>query len=156
MTAIDFITIENDGARVARTNFWETDAARAGKVYLSFNAGAARLLVPHSREADVADMRTAREVVISRGPWKAMRIPDAYEVLFDDGTQYPYALHLGPGSWDRLLPKSEHGRDLMLTVWTEGADGEPVLTWEFLARYRLVSRLPWLKPWEPERGVDDA
>jgi len=40
------ITIANDGPDIASTNYWATDHARAGIVYLSGNAGAWRLLMP--------------------------------------------------------------------------------------------------------------
>jgi hypothetical protein len=34
-------------------------------------------------------MRTAREVIISRGPWPAQRRTNAIEILFDDGSASP-------------------------------------------------------------------
>ncbi len=38
--------IENEGQAVAGTDYWQSVQAQAGYVYLSWNAGAARLLVP--------------------------------------------------------------------------------------------------------------
>ena len=48
-------------------------------------------------------MRESRECVLSRGPWPAAGLADAVEILFDDDSEEPYALHLPPESFD-LLP----------------------------------------------------
>ena len=45
------IMIGNDGPLIARTNYFETELAKNGYFYLSWNAGAARLLVPESQNA---------------------------------------------------------------------------------------------------------
>ena len=90
MTA--FLQIQNNGQLILASNYWNSDYARAGKVYLSVNAGAFRLLLPDLFTSELADMRTALEVFISRGPWPAQRCSDAIELLFDDWTDNPYAL----------------------------------------------------------------
>ena len=60
------LTIENDGPAIVASNFWTTDQARAGKFYISCNAGAFRLLLPPQTLAVVEDMRTARIVEVRR------------------------------------------------------------------------------------------
>ncbi|UIU94548.1 hypothetical protein H6S22_29265 (plasmid) [Escherichia coli] len=48
--------IENEGQAVARTDYWQSVQAQAGYVYLSWNAGAARLLVPDAAKHLLREM----------------------------------------------------------------------------------------------------
>lgn len=59
--------IENEGQAVARTDYWQSVQAQAGYVYLSWNAGAARLLVPDAAKHLLREMRGAEYVIISKG-----------------------------------------------------------------------------------------
>lgn len=52
------IHIENQGAEIASTNYWDTPHAQRGFCYLSGNAGVWRLLVPEAQAALLAEMRT--------------------------------------------------------------------------------------------------
>lgn len=63
------LIIENQGQAIARTNYWDSDHAKAGYFFLSWNAGAGRLLMPDSQKAALAEMRSAKYVIVSRGPW---------------------------------------------------------------------------------------
>ncbi len=63
------IEIHNDGPRLVSTNYWQTEHADRGLCYMSVNAGCWRLLVPPPAEGWLRDIRTADEVVITRGPW---------------------------------------------------------------------------------------
>jgi len=78
-----------------------------------------------------------------RGPWPAQGLAEAIELLFDDGSDSPYALHLSPQQIDRVPPDSESGREVRVTVWTEG----PTCTLDLPGRYRRSARLPDLSPW---------
>jgi hypothetical protein len=133
------LTIENDGQDIRETNYWQSEHARRGYVYLSWNDGAARLLVPQALEVELAEMRAAISVIVSRGH---MNGRDALELLFEDGSDNPYCIHLGSEQTDRLLPASEQGRSFDFTVWT--ANGKQL---QLPARYRVAS-LPYLKPWQ--------
>lgn len=138
------LIIENNGPQIRRTNYWDLPPAIHGRMYLSWNAGAARLLVPDNQVGTLVDMETAFEVVISRGPWPARDQADALELLFDDRTAAPFALHLSMGQTDRILPDAEQGGGFVVTAWTR--DGHrPYHTWA--GRYRRVARLPDLSPW---------
>lgn len=55
--------IENEGQAVARTDYWQSVQAQAGYVYLSWNAGAARLLVPDAAKHLLREMRGAEYVI---------------------------------------------------------------------------------------------
>jgi hypothetical protein len=143
-TALAMLKIENDGAEIAATNFWQTDIARAGAVYVSVNAGAFRLLLPRVFERALPDIATAREVIVLRGPWPEQARADAFELLFEDRSDSPFVIHIGAQQIDRMpLAADEGRRDLVCAVWTDGPKKRLALP----ASYRRVSRLPWLKPW---------
>jgi hypothetical protein len=141
---MDFIETENDGPLIVRTNFWESPEAPAGKYMVSANAGAFRLLLPRSLEPALAEMRTALGVAISRGPCPSLGLADAFELLFDDGSSDPYALHCSPSSFDRLPTDENIGGRWTFTVWTYPL----VMQLELPCRYRRSSVLPDLRPWD--------
>jgi hypothetical protein len=147
------LTIANDGPQIIATNYWTSAWAHRGALYLSINAGAIRLLMPRGMEGMLDEMRTARECLLSRGPWTQARqgvggdAREAYELLYEDGSNSPYVLHLGAEQADRLLPASESGRTIVHTVWTRGFRDAPVCALTLPARYRVVRHLPYLKPW---------
>lgn len=137
------LQIENDGPAIRTTNYWGSEADRVGAMHLSPNAGAFRLLLPSGWESAIAEMETATVVVVSRGP---MQGRDAIELLFDDGTADPFAVHLGAGQCTPLPVAADAGRQFVLTVWTNRR-GKPHQSLSRPAWYRIVPRLPWLKPW---------
>jgi hypothetical protein len=71
------------------------------------------------------------------------------EILFDDGTDSPFALHLSPESFDLLPAEPPAGREWVLTVW-ELQQGTPQRALERPCHWRRVPRIPWLKPWGPQ------
>lgn len=142
----DLLRVDNHGPLVTATNFWDTDLARNGKVFASVNAGAIRVLLPPQLYPLIAEMRTGRECVLSRGPWPEAGHADAVEIMWDDGSRSPFALHLTPESFDLLPAEPEPGREWTCTVWT-AKDGRPHKALERRCHWRRVERLPWLKPW---------
>lgn len=126
--------VENEGQAIKHTNYWQTEAARAGYFYLSWNAGAARLLVPDAAKAMLQEMRSARYVIISKGPLEGR---DALEVLFEDGSESPFVIHMGTEQTDRLIPETDQGGGLFVTVWTRGGQ-----KFRYPGKYRVVSQLP--------------
>lgn len=143
----DIIQITNHGPLILSTNYWESDLARGGKVFLSVNAGAIRILLPPARYADLADMRTGKYCILSRGPWPAQRKSEAIEIMWEDELDSPYALHLTPESFDLLPAEPELGREWIVSVWM-AKDGRPHKSMERLCHWRRVERIPWLKPWK--------
>jgi hypothetical protein len=139
--------IENDGPVITTTNFWRTEMARAGKFYLSTNAGAFRLLVPPQHTGVLKDMRGARACVVSRGPYPGMG-PDMLELLFDDGSQDPFSLHLSPGAVDRMPTDQDSAYTWTLSVWTHRVGHAATKALEVPCHYRRVPRLPDLRPWQ--------
>lgn len=143
------------------TTFWDSDFAHKGLFYLSFNDGAARLLVPDVHLGSLEDMRSGKMAVLTRGPYPEVRLLECMEILFDDGTHEPYSIHLSPGAYSQMLPDSDIGKDFPLHVWTRTAK---VASLD--AKYRRTQSLPLLTPWtgaelayanlKEERAVLDA
>jgi hypothetical protein len=137
----NFITIDNNGPDIIATNYWTSEQARAGFLFLSINAGAFRLMVPAAQEAQIAEMRTAKEVIVSRGPWPDRGRHDALELLFEDFTASPYSIHLGTDQCDRLPVPADRHKEHTFTIWTSAGKQFECPAW-----YRIVKRLPCLNP----------
>jgi|SRR4030042_65454 hypothetical protein len=139
---VDFLTVENDGQAIVSTNYWQSDYAKRGFFYLTINAGAFRLLVPPSREGELADMLTASEVIVSRGPWPEHGKHDALELLFEDYSDSPYSLHITSDQVDRMPADADRHKTFVFAVWVQTGKVK-----EMPGRYRKVKYVPWLEPW---------
>jgi hypothetical protein len=115
------------------------------------NAGAFRLLVPDIRLAELNEMNTAKEIVISEGPcWpdgKGSRPRLALELLFDDNTDIPYSMWVTKEQIDRMPTSTEHCKRVTFTVWGRG----PVQLMSRPAWFRMVKRIPCLESWDLEK-----
>jgi hypothetical protein len=141
------IEVSNHGPLLTATNFWESPLAERGLIFCSVNAGAIRVLLPPARYGDLNDMRPARYCILTRGPWPEQGKAEGIEIMWEDGTDAPYALHLTPESFDLLPAEPEPGREWVLTAWT-AKDGRPHKSLERVCHWRRAARIPWLKPWE--------
>lgn len=142
------IVIENHGSLIVATNYWQSEMAQAGKRYVSCNAGAIRILMPATLRPEINEMRTAKVVIVSRGPWPVAGIDEAVEFLFDDGTDSPFALTLTSSSFEFILPaEPKPGEEWTLTVWDE-KKGRPHKALERRCHWRRVEKIPCLKPWD--------
>ncbi|WP_229706631.1 hypothetical protein [Shewanella inventionis] len=106
---------------------------------MSWNAGAARLLVPESQKHSIQEMMSAEYVIITRGKYQGR---DALEILFEDNTDSPYSITVSAEQTDRLLPDDEAGVSCVLSVWMKSGHA---LT--LPAKYRVKDTLPCLAPW---------
>lgn len=133
------ITVGNDGPRLVSTNYYDTPRAQQGFLYATWNAGAMRLLVPDNQAHVLPEMESAKNVVVTKGHHFAYGL-ELFEILFDDGTDEPFAVLLDPHNSDRQVGQESHGKPLDVHVYTrEGCAG----TWP--GRFRLAP-LPCLKP----------
>lgn len=139
---MSMLTIRNSGQAIAETNYWGGEHAASGLCYLSWNAGAARLLVPPPMRAAIREMRTAREVIVSRGPWHEQGGRDALELMFEDGSDAPYCVHILAEQCDRMLPETDQGGGFVVAVWTRGG-----MQLRLPGKYREVAEIPCLAPW---------
>ncbi len=136
------LTIQNRGQAIASTNYWDSEHALAGYCYLTWNAGAARLLVPDSLKHALPEMRGAKYVIVSRGPWVDQGGRDALELLFEDNSDNPYCVHLVAEQTDRLLPEENQGSGFIVAIWTKGGE-----KFRVPGKYRVVPAIPCLDPW---------
>lgn len=136
------IAIKNKGQALVETNYWDSEMAMAGDCYLSWNAGAARLLVPDNQKLLLREMKGAREVLISRGPFKGDKAVEAIELLWQYDAEDPFQITIGARQTDRLIPAEDQGGGFSLIAYTRGGEKG-----RWPARYRIVPSLPWLKPW---------
>ena len=136
------LTIQNQGKAIVQTNFFDMEQARKGFFYLSWNAGAGRLLVPDVHIGLIPDMVVAQYVIVSRGPWRAQGNRDALELVFEDGSDAPFSLQLMAEQTDRLLPDDSQGGGFDVIVQTRQG---PQATRP--GRYRVVPEIPCMEPW---------
>ncbi len=141
------ITIQNHGPLIERTNYYESDLPAAGKIYCSVNAGAIRLLLPPSRWRDLTEMRGSKYCILSRGPRPMMSLAEAVEIMFEDYSDAPYALHLAPESFDALPAMPEAGREWVLYVYTL-KDGRLHKSLERKCHWRRVEKIPCMEAWK--------
>lgn len=142
MMSNQIISIANNGTRIASTNYWGSSLEAAGIFYVSVNAGAIRLLVPRGSESAVNEMKTAKEVVFSRG-MDSRNNRDSLEILFDDHSDNPFAIFSPIDACDRWL--TEEGPLKEFTVWTL-KNGSPKCRITRRGVYRKVDFLPYMKP----------
>lgn len=134
------ISIVNEGQAIKNTDYWQTEQARAGYLFLSWNAGAARLLIPDAAKPLLKEMRGAEYVIISKGELDGR---PALELLFEDGSDAPFVVHMSTGQTDRLLPEDNQGGSFVVTVWTRAGN-----QLRYPGKYREVGKLPDLSPWQ--------
>lgn len=142
------LKIENNGPELVDTNYWITEHAEKGFVYLSANAGCFRLLVPESSGISIPDMQNgAQYVILSRGPWTQHGNLDALEILFEDHSDNPLAIHILRDQADLLPTDTEidqHGQSQRWTIAVYTKNGKQL---ELPVRYRTVKNIPYLKEW---------
>lgn len=115
----DLLIIENAGADIARTNYWDSAMAREGYLFASWNAGTLRLLVPDVQLHVVTDMKTGAVAVVSRGHQVGR---DVIRILFDDGTDAPLVAVMSVEQCDRAIEDGAVGRTLKVIAW--GREGK--------------------------------
>lgn len=140
------IEVTNHGPLIVASNYWGSEYDRGGKIFASVNAGCIRLLIPSAHRTMIEECRSSKYAVLSRGPWPEQRLADAVEILFEDGTDSPFALHLSPTSFDMLPAEPEPGREWTITLWT-AKKGVPHRGLERVCHWRRVASLPCLEPW---------
>lgn len=141
------ITISNHGQLITATNYWTLAVEEAGKLFVSCNAGAVRILIPRVHRRIIEDMRAAEHVILSRGPWPDMNATEAVEFLFEDHSESPFALQFTPESFDLLPAEPAPGKEWVVSVW-DIKKGKPHKAVERRCHWRRVQTLPWLKPWD--------
>ena len=109
------LTISNNGPEILETNYWQTELAEKGYFYLSWNAGAARLLVPIKQYLSLEEMRTGKFVTIEKVVEQAT---PALRIIFDDKSEYPYSILLDARQCDREISGTP-GKKFNFSIWTK-------------------------------------
>lgn len=110
----DLLVIANEGAAIARTNYWSSPAARAGYLYLSAAAGTLRILVPALTEPRLAELPpTGTPVEISDD---IVNNRPVYRLAWRVDPDRPYQLVIDQRHGNGTLPPGEEGRIVPL-VW---------------------------------------
>lgn len=136
----------NDGPEIIATSFWDTPLAKAGGMFCSVNAGAIRLLLPCALESQANDM-VGCEVIVTPGPWPAARQREALELMWEDGSDAPFAVCLGAEQLDRPIPALASNRTVICLVYVRGFNGTTLLVGRWPARLRAAESLPCRRPW---------
>lgn len=112
----------------------------------SVNAGVLRILTPTChRQAFLREAATAKEVIVSRGFWPIAG-DDGIEILFDDHSETPYALHIVGAACRPMISRSEDGKCVKVSLWSL-RNGRIQLEAEFNGRFRVTPRIPWGRRW---------
>lgn len=106
------INIINKGEDLVETNYWESEHAKHGLMYLSGNAQVWRLLVPVKAKDYIAEMQMASSVIIEQ----SLAHEQCWDLVFDDGTHEPFVVSLDKRQVDRAMAPGH----MRLTVWTNG------------------------------------
>lgn len=141
------IQIQNNDAEIVYTNYWDSQHAARGFFFLSINVGTFRLLVPDSMISEIAEWKRAEEVIISRGPWPEKMKADAIEILFEDYSDSPYAIHMLSDQVDRMPADTDRDRKGQPPRWKFSAWTSNGKVLDFPCRYRIVKKIPCLKAW---------
>lgn len=135
-----FFKVENDGQKIVSTNYWDSDHAKRGLIFISINAGCFRVLIPRAAREFIHEMRIAKikEVVVSRGSWQGR---DCLEFLFEDGKDDPLSCCIQVEQVDRLPLSEDTEKTWICSVYSEQGQFR-----SYPCYYRIVPSLPWLKP----------
>lgn len=144
---ITLFEMENDGAKLLSTNYFDSKFGKAQLMYLSFNAFAGRLLIPDSHKDQIlSEVKTARHAVLSMGKiydpvkkhWQEMG-----ELMFEDDSSAPFSVMIQRDLIDRTIRREN--QESTLTLHTR--DGASPTT--FKLYIRTVGELPHMLPWKP-------
>jgi hypothetical protein len=144
---VAILTIENHGQLVTASSYWGSEQERAGKLHVSCNAGAIRVLLPGSMRPLVNELRPAEYAILSRGPWPGV-CAEGVEILWEDHADRPHAWHLAPESFDLLPAEPNAGREWTITLW-DARKGRPHLCLQRPCHWRRVAKIPCLESWRP-------
>lgn len=107
-----FYTFENTGSILLRTNYFDSREAEEGKFYLTWHAGAARLLVPDNQKQILSEMQSCKFVSISLLP-----DGDWLEIVFDDHSDDPFVIQITQEQTDVVITSNETCKAFPFSVY---------------------------------------
>lgn len=78
-----------------------------------------------------------------------MGLADAVEIVWDDGSDDPFALHLSPESFDLLPGEPPADQEWIVSAW-DTKKGRPHKAVERICHWRRVAAIPCMRPWRAE------
>jgi hypothetical protein len=135
----EMFEIANNKKDIVSTNYFKSSRANEGLMFLTCSAGAFRLLMPDQHLHCLSELKRANSVIITRGKYESL---DVIEIMFEDETQQPVALHISCEQCDREFPTEDSQDVFEFSLWTR-------LQKEFSVecRYRYRENVPYLKKW---------
>lgn len=131
---------------IIETNYYDLWMGQQGLVYLTFNAGAARLLIPDSMAAEIPAMtRGVDMVIMTSGLLDDDPEKPGVELLFEDHSTTPLTLHFLTSQCDRAdmsVSPEDAKKARQITLWTRAGK-----QWEGVLRMRQALSLPCLQGW---------
>ena len=88
-------TFENEGALLQRSNYWYSDECAAGRMFLTWNDGVGRLLVPDTIRDEMFPQISATNWV------EVLEEPECLCLYFHDQQPHPYLVQIEKGMTDR-------------------------------------------------------
>lgn len=133
------------------TTYWKSQWAEQGCLHLTYNAGAARLLVPESHNREIPSLRKgAKRIVVSMVPIEHLESSRfAVEFMIEDGTDSPWVWHGSKSLFDSHFCPSTGKVTGIGSVWCQ-RDGKPHKVIERPAYFQTVEHLPFLSAVLPE------
>jgi hypothetical protein len=133
------LMFQSDGPKLINTSYFESEWTQQGLAFLSWNAGAARLLIPDALINYLEDMKDCKYVVISHG---LLNGNDAYEIMFEDESQSPFCLHISVDACDRVVSDLSYISEFDFSILTSTG-----VVFETKGKYRKVKTLPCRQRW---------
>jgi hypothetical protein len=120
---VGMIVITNDGDKIKWTNYWDHDIAKRGLVFLSFNAGAGRLLLPDDSPGIIALLEdpelSSAILIVGEDSKRKLCLQIAW--LGKPSGDHPSVV-LDGRLTDRRIPPQDHGRVISLSAWTRNGE----------------------------------
>ena len=108
----DMFVFQNRGEELTETNYWQSEHAAKGLVYVSGNAGALRMLIPPASEDFLKEMKKVKRVTIERS---ILRPGKCLDFVFDDGSDLPFCIAVDKTQIDRKIKHNDRWKLLIYT-----------------------------------------
>jgi len=141
--------VKSHGSLIIETDYWQSERAKAGHIFVSSNGGAIRVLIPPKHRDMIEAARASEYAIVSVGPWPAAGAT-AFEILWEDHSDNPYVVHVAPEACGMLPGEPPPGEAWVISIWDE-KKGRPHKAVERRCHWRRVAELPCLQPWEDRK-----
>ena len=138
---LTLLTIENNGPEIVYTNYWRSDLNREGKIILSPNAGAFRVLLPECYASEILDEISDGYFANVRRGLDLGTLRQMVEIAVYDRDREPYIIQMETAACTSLPLDSDQGRDFELTFWRKEPPTFIRKAKTIRCRYQRVSHL---------------